>query len=336
MGGEEKQEKYAVETTALTKTYRGKAAVDHLDMKVREGAIYGFIGRNGAGKSTTLKMLCGLAKPTSGEIRLYGRPVNDPYVARRIGCLIEDAGLYPNMTARENVVMKAKCIGLAGSGRVPSGQLSKDSILSEDITLSKDSVDKVLSITGLSDVGNKEVKRFSMGMKQRLGIAIALLGNPDLLILDEPINGLDPEGIREVRRLLQRLNEEGKTLIISSHILGELSKISTHYGIIKDGGLVEQISQDELEQKCKSYFQIEVDDVKRAVPLIAEHAPEVRVEVYDNRTLRIYELEDGAWLNQLMVEEQIQIYASGFHHMDLEEYFLNKMDGTGAVPVKGR
>jgi ABC-2 type transport system ATP-binding protein len=305
MAKEEIREKYAVETVALTKKYKGKSAVSHLDMKVREGAIYGFIGRNGAGKSTTLKMLCGLAKPTAGEIRIFGKTVNDPYVARRIGCLIESAGLYPDMTARQNVLMKAKCIGLTDQG----------------------SVDKVISITGLSDAGGKKVRHFSMGMKQRLGIAVALLGNPDLLILDEPINGLDPEGIREVRQLLQLLNEEGKTLIISSHILGELSKIATHYGIIKDGMLVEQINQEELERKCKSYFQIEVDDVKRALPLIAEYLPASSPEVYDSRILRLYDLEDGAELNRVLVEHQVQIYASGFHHMDLEEYFLDRMDG---------
>ena len=201
--------------------------------------------------------------------------------------------------------MKAKCIGLTDQG----------------------SVDKVISITGLSDAGGKKVRHFSMGMKQRLGIAVALLGNPDLLILDEPINGLGPEGIREVRQLLQLLNEEGKTLIISSHILGELSKIATHYGIIKDGMLVEQINQEELERKCKSYFQIEVDDVKRALPLIAEYLPASSPEVYDSRILRLYDLEDGAELNRVLVEHQVQIYASGFHHMDLEEYFLDRMDG---------
>jgi len=312
-------EKYAVETVSLTKRYeKGKkaragvavhagAAVDHLEMKVREGAVYGFIGRNGAGKSTTLKMLCGLAKPTEGEIRLYGKPVNDPYAARRVGCLIEAAGLYPNMTAGQNLMMKAKCMGLAD----------------------EKSVDRVLAVAGLSDTGGKKVKYFSMGMRQRLGIGMALLGNPDLLILDEPINGLDPEGIREVRQLLCELNEEGKTLIISSHILGELSKIATHYGIIKEGMLVEQISRESLEQKCQDYFQIEVDDVKRALPLVTEHMPDIRTEVYDSRTLRAYELKDSAQLNQLLVENHIQIYSSGFHHMDLEEYFLDKMDRQG-------
>jgi len=302
---EREKETLAVETVALTKVYKGKAAVSNLGMKVKKGAIYGFIGRNGAGKSTTLKMISGLAAPTSGEIRLFGKPSGDPYAARRLGCLIESAGLYPQMSARDNVILKAKCMGLTD----------------------KKSVDRVLSLTGLSDTGNKKTKYFSMGMKQRLGIALALLGNPDMLILDEPINGLDPEGIREVRKLILDLNEEGKTLIISSHILGELSKISTHYGIIKEGVLVEQVDREELERKCKDFFSVEVDDVRRALAVIAEHMPNVCPEVCDSRRLRLYELKDGASLNQLLVENHIQVASSGFHHLDLEEYFLNRMDG---------
>lgn len=301
---EKEQVKYAVETISLTKLYAGNAAVNHLNMKVKEGAIYGFIGRNGAGKSTTLKMLCGLAKPTEGDILLFGRPVDDLYVARRVGCLIESTGLYANMTARQNMIMKAKCMGLTD----------------------EKSVDRILASTGLANAGKKKLRYFSMGMKQRLGIALALLGNPDLLILDEPINGLDPEGTREVRQLLLTLCEEGKTLIISSHILGELSKIATHYGIIKEGTLVEQIDRESLERNCKDYFQIEVNDSKRALPLILEHAPNIQAEIMDDGQIRLYELKDGAWLNQLLIENQIQVYSSGFHHMDLEEYFLNRMD----------
>ena len=285
--------------------YGDKAAVKHLDLKVREGEIYGFIGRNGAGKSTTLKMLCGIASPTEGEIRLFGRPVSDPAARRRLGVLIEAAGLYPNMTARQNAVMKAKCMGLAD----------------------EKSVDEALQVTGLSDVGKKKVKHFSMGMKQRLGVALALLGNPDLLILDEPINGLDPEGIRELRQLIMALHEEGKTILVSSHILGELSKISTNYGIIKDGELIEQITKEELEEKCQDYFLIEVQDVQRALPLLLEAFPDIQAEVLDGRSIRIYGAEDGAKMNQVLVENQVPVSASGFHHMDLEEYFLDRMEG---------
>ena len=268
-----------------------------------EGQIYGFIGRNGAGKSTTLKMISGLASPTQGEVSLFGKPLSDPVVRRRLGVLIEEAGLYPNMTARQNVVMKAKCMGLA----------------------EEKSIDQVLDLTGLSNTGKKQVKHFSMGMKQRLGVALALLGNPDLLILDEPINGLDPEGIKELRQLVLKLREEGKTILLSSHILGELSKIATNYGIIKDGELMEQITRSELEEKCQDYFQVEVGDVRRALPVIQESFPQVQAEVSDARIIRIYGLSEGVELNRRLAENQVPVYGSGFHHIDLEEYFLERM-----------
>lgn len=304
-GKQERKKEYAVETICLTKRYRRKAAVRQLNLKVREGEIYGFIGKNGAGKSTTLKMISGIASPTEGEVLLFGRQVSDPVIRRRIGVLIEAPGLYPNMTARQNVVMKAKCMGIAD----------------------EKSVDTVLKVTGMQDTGKKQVKHFSMGMKQRLGVALALLGNPDLLILDEPINGLDPEGIRELRQLIVKLHEEGKTILISSHILGELSKISTNYGIIKNGELVEQLSKEELEARCRDYFQIEVQDVRRALPLLEEAFPSVQAEAADSRTLHIYGRTEGAELVQELVEHQVAVYASGFHHMDLEEYFLERMEG---------
>ena len=304
----EQEKGLAVEAVCLTKMYQKKAAVNRLDMSVREGEIYGFIGKNGAGKSTTMKMLCGLARPAEGEIRLFGKPVSDPAVRRRMGVLIEAPGVYPNLTARQNAVMKARCLGLADER----------------------SVDEALLLAGLADTGKKKVKHFSMGMKQRLGGALAMLGNPDLLILDEPINGLDPEGIRELRRLVLRLHETGKTILISSHILGELSKISTVYGIIKDGQMIEQITSEALEEKCMDYFQIEADDVSRALVLIGEAFPKVRAEVADSRLVRVYGLSEGAGLIRLLVEKQVQVYASGFHHMDLEEYFISRMEGGRA------
>ena len=293
----------AVETMGLTKLYGGKAAVKDLNLRVGEGQIYGFIGRNGAGKSTTLKMISGLASSTQGEVSLFGKPLSDPVVRRRLGVLIEEAGLYPNMTARQNVVMKAKCMGLA----------------------EEKSIDQVLDLTGLSNTGKKQVKHFSMGMQQRLGVALALLGNPDLLILDEPINGLDPEGIKELRQLVLKLQEEGKTILLSSHILGELSKIATNYGIIKDGELMEQITRSELEEKCQDYFQVEVGDVRRALPVIQESFPQVQAEVSDARIIRIYGLSEGVELNRRLAENQVPVYGSGFHHIDLEEYFLERM-----------
>ena len=297
---------YVITTNGLTKSYKGKPAVDHVSMKVHKGDIYGFIGRNGAGKSTTLKMLCGLVYPTAGEIQLFEGSVMDEAARRRIGILIEEAGLYPNLTARENMMLKARYLGL----------------------VSDDSVDQALELMNISDTGKKKVKNFSMGMKQRLGIAMALLGNPDLLILDEPINGLDPEGIREIRECLQRLNEQaGKTIIISSHILGELSKLANRYGIIKDGQLVQQITKEELEERCKDYLKVEVDDADRASVVLSENFPGITYEVFGGNQLHVYDFTDSGSVTALLVENKVSVLSCAFHRMDLEQYFLELMEG---------
>ena len=298
-----------IQTSGLSKRYKDKWAVDHLDLQVEQGDIYGFIGRNGAGKSTTLKLLCGLIRPTQGEATIFGKPIRDGVVRRRVGALIEQPGLYPDQSGRENLLLYATLRGLDSPER---------------------QVDEILETVGLSPKEKKPAKHYSMGMKQRLGVGLALLGGPDLLLLDEPINGLDPEGIRELRRLVLRLHETGKTILISSHILGELSKISTVYGIIKDGQMIEQITSEALEEKCMDYFQIEADDVSRALVLIGEAFPKVRAEVADSRLVRVYGLSEGAGLIRLLVEKQVQVYASGFHHMDLEEYFISRMEGGRA------
>ena len=218
-----------IQTTGLSKRYKDKWAVDHLDLRVEQGDIYGFIGQNGAGKSTTLKLLCGLARPTQGEARIFDRPIRDAAVRRRVGALIEQPGLYPDLSGRENLLLYAALLGVDSPRR---------------------QVDEILDTVGLPTAEKKPVKHYSMGMKQRLGVGLALLGGPDLLLLDEPINGLDPEGIREMRELLLRLNrEQGLTILVSSHILGELSKIATRYGILQQGRMAEQITAGELEQK---------------------------------------------------------------------------------------
>lgn len=297
---------YAVRTKNLSKTFGKKAAVSHLNMEVKANDIYGFIGRNGSGKSTTLKMCCGLVHPSEGEIALYDSPVKDPNARRRIGMLIENAGLYPHMTARDNMILNAKCLGLT------------------DLK----SVDSILGLMNLTHTGNKKIRHFSMGMKQRLGISLALLGNPDLLILDEPINGLDPEGIREIRECLLTLNHEaGKTILISSHILGELGKMATHYGIIKDGEMIEQISQQKLAEKCRDYLNLKVDQTDRTAALISENFPNASYEVFDRDELHIFAFSDSAPLISLLVENGISIYSSSLHQMDLEQYFLELMEG---------
>lgn len=302
---------YALRTMDLCKTFGSKTAVDHVSINIKRGDIYGFIGRNGAGKSTTLKMACGLVRPTSGTVEVFGSSTEDETVSRRVGVLIEQAGLYPNKTARENLILRAMLLGL------PDYKC----------------VDEVLKIVGMENVGKKKVRQFSMGMKQRTGVAMALLGNPDLLLLDEPMNGLDPEGIRDIRNMLLKLNQEhGKTIVISSHILGELSKIATRYGIIKDGRLIQQVTRDELQEQCREYILLQVDNANIAASVLEENLPGVEYEIFSGDTIHIYGIQDSALLTNLMVEHKIEVRSIHFHSMDLEEYFLNLMEG-GKVHV---
>lgn len=233
---------YILSTDNLTKTYKKVKAVDSINLHLNKGDIYGFIGRNGAGKTTTLKMLCGLANPTSGTFSLFGQSYEDTIANNafsRIGCLIEEPGLYGNMTAFDNVYLKCLSAGI------------KD----------KEYARNLLKLVDLDETGKKKAKGFSLGMRQRLGIAIALVGEPELLILDEPTNGLDPQGILEIRETILKLNKEKNiTFIISSHILEELSKIATRYGIIDKGHLLEELSAEELNSKADNleeyYFNL--------------------------------------------------------------------------------
>lgn len=223
-----------VQTHNLTKQYGQHKVVNNVNLSVRKGEIYGLIGRNGAGKTTILRLISGLAKPTKGSISLFGQTSHDSiYMQKHIGLLIETPGIYPDMSARDNVKLKCMAMGI-----------SNNSYIAE-----------LLKNVGLSAVDKKKVKCFSVGMKQRLGIALALVGNPELVILDEPVNGLDPQGIAEVREIIVRLNtEKNITFIISSHILGELSKIATCYGIIEKGELKRQFLKTELTEDLEEYF----------------------------------------------------------------------------------
>ena len=300
-----------IQTMGLSKRYKNRWAVDHLDLQVEQGDIYGFIGRNGAGKSTTLKLLCGLARPTRGEILLFGKPVRDPVARRRVGALIEHPGLYPDLSGRENLRLYAGLLGLDSPER---------------------QTDEVMEIMGLSPGEKKPVRHYSMGMKQRLGVGLALLGGPDLLLLDEPINGLDPEGIRQMRDLLLRLNRErGLTILISSHILGELSKIATRYGIIQQGRLVEQLTAGELEQKCTDYLHIKADQPQKAAALLEQQLHLTRWEMRPEGELRIYEAADARAVGQLLAQAGIAVEEMGLHRQDLEGYFLEKMGGADHV-----
>ncbi len=300
-----------IQTTGLSKRYKRRWAVDHLDLAVEQGDIYGFIGQNGAGKSTTLKLLCGLARPTQGKALIFGKPVRDSVARRRVGALIEQPGLYPDLSGRENLRLCAALLGLDSPER---------------------QVEEILRTVGLAPGEKKPVRQYSMGMKQRLGVALALLGGPDLLLLDEPINGLDPEGIREMRELLLRLNRErGLTILVSSHILGELSKIATRYGIIQQGRMVEQITAAELGQKCTDYLHLKADQPQKAAALLERELRLTRWEMRPEGEIRIYEAVDTRAVGHLLTQAGLAVEEMGLHRQDLEGYFLERMGGNDHV-----
>ncbi len=311
--------KDVIVTQNLTKMYGDKAAVSSMDMHVKQGDIYGFIGRNGSGKSTTLKMLCGLAFPTQGSIRVFGQSLSRESVRKRIGVLIESPGLEGGRSAYENMYLKASLMGIVDPDK---------------------EIRELLTLTGLNPDNKKLVKRYSMGMKQRLGIAMALLGGPDLLILDEPINGLDPEGMNQLRSLLVDLNQKkGVTILVSSHILGELSKMATRYGIIKDGCLVKEISKEELSAECKDYLYLKTSDSKMAAVLLEEKLRIRNYEVRPEGEIRIYQKADSGQITTVMTSAGISVFAIYGHQQDLEGYFLDLMgkeSKTGSSKKGGR
>lgn len=295
----------AVRTLGLCKGYRGKVAVDHLEMQVPQGEIYGFIGANGAGKSTTFKLLAGLARPSAGQIEFFGRPREEGGIARRMGVLIEDAGLYGSLSARDNCLLKARLLGLDNENKA---------------------VGRVLHQTGLDKMGKKAAKRFSMGQRRRLGLALALLGDPDLLLLDEPTNGLDPEGIRDVRLLLQQLqSERGMTVLVSSHILGELEKFATCYGIIREGRMVQQFTAEELSARCRDYIAVQTPDPHRAAALLEEKLRLHDYTVYPEGELRIFDTADPGRVNEMLTGAGVPVQGIGVHRQELEDYFLRMM-----------
>ena len=295
----------AIRTNNLCKTYGTKVAVDQVNLEVPKGAIYGFIGRNGSGKSTTQKMICGVAHPTAGELSLFGKPGTDPSVRSQVGALIETPGIYPGMSAVENLILQGYNVGVENP--------KKEALVN-------------LAMVGLEANAKKKAKALSLGMKQRLGIAIALTGNPNLLILDEPSNGLDPEGIIDLRNVILRLNEEaGITMLISSHILGELSKIATHYGVIKEGKLVEQVTAEEMQRKRESYLSVSVSEPREAMSLIKNNIQPEDCKIDENGSLRIYGVTDTGAVNQLLTGSGYKVQEIYLHKQDLEEYFINLM-----------
>lgn len=295
-------------TKGLTKQYGHQKAVDHVDIHIKKGAIYGFIGRNGAGKTTCLKMISGLAKPTSGEIEMFGcRGKELNRIRSRVGCLIESPGLYGNMSAYENLNIKCKLFGIKKAGYI------------EDI----------LKTVGLEGTGKKKTKHFSLGMKQRLGIGLALVGEPDLLVLDEPINGLDPQGIAEVRDTIQRLKEErNMTILISSHILEELSKIATDYGIIHNGSLLQELTREDLMKRCSERIELTLSQPEQALPVL-DRMGFANYQVTDKEHIYIFErLNESAALNMELAKAGILVKGISIISEELETYFLNLTGGA--------
>ncbi len=292
-----------ISTHSLTKQYGRIIALDHVDVTIRRGDIYGLVGDNGAGKTTFLKLLAGMIFPSEGEVNLLGTYTQreQEKARRRIGAMIESAAFYEQMTVERNLEYYRIQRGIPG----------------------KECVEEVLELTGLTLQRKKLCKKLSMGMKQRLGLAIAMLGEPEILILDEPINGLDPSGIIEIRTILRRLNEEKNiTILLSSHILSELEQIATIYGFLQSGRLKEQIGAKELREKCRSYIEIAVSDATSYSVLLEKEYPYIAYQILPDQVLHIFDSEkEAAFYSDLAGKHGISIRHLESHQMTLEEYY---------------
>ena len=301
---------YILQTENLSKVYGAKTVLNHVSIHVPKKSIYGLVGKNGAGKTTLMRIICGLTQQSEGSYTLLGK-TNDDSVRHNMGMLIEKPGIYEHMTALENLRYFSLLFGLQAQD-----------------------YHKILEMVGLQNAGKKKARQFSLGMKQRLGIAISLLGNPDFLILDEPINGLDPEGVYEMRKMLETLNREyGTTIMIASHILSELYKLATDYAIIDGGCLIDEFSKETLESACSSGVQVAVEPeyLQKAKTLIVSRYPDVRCEVISNQSLRLYEKINPADLNQFLVENKVRVCGLGANDEDIERFFVEKLSGGQAV-----
>ncbi|MCI8751525.1 MAG: ATP-binding cassette domain-containing protein [Lachnospiraceae bacterium] len=291
----------------LTKKYKKSYALNGLDMEICRGSIYGFVGKNGAGKTTLMRILTGRAVQTDGEIGLFGeKQQSKMYIQRkRVGAMVEGPAFYPGMTAKDNLEVVRLQKGIEDKGCIK----------------------EILEIVGLEDTGTKKARNFSLGMKQRLGIAIALMGKPELLVLDEPVNGLDPEGIASLRELLKKLNQEqGMTILVSSHILSELDQLATCYGFINKGKMIEQVTTEELFKKCEPYLNMRVNDVQKAAHVLRKMFPGNRLEIVTDKQLCLYNFSGNTadvmkecLLNEVDIKE---IRAEG---ASLEKYYMELM-----------
>ena len=308
-----------VETRGLTKSYRGKRAVDRLDLHVAQGDIYGFVGKNGAGKSTVMKMVCGLATPDEGEIELFGSRADEcgPAGGRaaRRGAHRGAGASCRNLSAYENLMAKALAMGVADA---PAR------------------CRETLALVGLDGVGKKKAKGFSLGMKQRLGLALALVGSPDLLLLDEPLNGLDPEGTRAMRNLIVRLNQTlGVTVVISSHVLDQLDRVATRFGVIAEGRMVREMTSEQVQAECGDSLRVRTVDPARSLALMEEAFPQATLRALPDGSLSVTGDYDAAAVSRLLHDADQTVLELNPVRRDIEDYFVELMEGgaRGAAGV---
>lgn len=298
---------YVLSTDKLVKRYGQAKALDGLSMHVPKGAIYGIVGRNGAGKTTLIRLICGLQQPTSGTYSIYGREFTSRDIAlsrRRMGAVVETPSIYLDMSARENLRQQYRVLGLP----------------------SFEGIDELLALVGLADTGKKKARNFSLGMKQRLGIAVALCGGPDFLILDEPVNGLDPEGIIEMRELILRLNRERQiTVLISSHILDELARLATHYGFIDGGRMVREMSAEELEAACRKSMRLEVTNTGALARVLDAMGADYRILSED--TADVYERLNVSQLAAALAREGCELISVKERDESLESFYISIVGG---------
>lgn len=300
--------KYVLKTDSLSKNYKNFKALNGLTMKVPKGAIYGFVGKNGAGKTTLIRLICGLQEPTSGDYSLYGVSNSTKEILksrRRMGAVVETPSIYLDMTAEENLKQQYQILGLP----------------------SFDGLQDILELVGLADTGKKKAKNFSLGMRQRLGIAVALTGDPDFLVLDEPVNGLDPQGIIEMRELILKLNRERQiTVLISSHILDELSRLATHYGFIDRGRMVKEISAEELEAACRKCVRVEVTDIKALTRVL--NTMKVDYSIVSDTKADIFAQIKVSELTKNLDKENCEVLTMQERDENLESYYVSLVGGA--------
>ena len=299
---------YILETRSLSKHYGRFKALDGMNMHVPKGAIYGLVGKNGAGKTTLIRLICGLQEPSSGSFTLYGTENRDKAIVRarrRMGAVVETPSLYPDMTAEDNLKMQYRVLGLP----------------------SFEGIGALLSLVGLENTGRKKARNFSLGMKQRLGIAVALAGDPDFLVLDEPVNGLDPQGIIEIRELILKLNRERQiSVLISSHILDELSRLATHYGFIDSGRMVKEISAEELDTVCRKCVRLVVSDVKPLARVLDSMG--IEYNILSPTQADVFARVNLSGLVNALAKEDCELIAAQERDESLESYYVNLVGGV--------